>query len=256
MGDLRQEFNVLMKVMQVVASLTCVAWVMVLGVGPSQTAEVHKHKMPMKPEMKMDMATEEVFEGVGKVVLADTRKGQIVVDHEEIPGFMAAMIMGYPVKTSALLQELEPGDRIRFTIDAEKKVIVDIRRAQTNPMPTMQGEKTHNHTKHHGKMPPRSTLKPAEGASVRILSPKQGAAFHSDQVSLRYTLIKGKRGNHVHAYLDGQLSGMFKPDEGAVTGEGILTGISPGPHTLEVRIVTKDHNTELDATDTVHFMVK
>ncbi|MFQ5931995.1 MAG: copper-binding protein, partial [Nitrospiraceae bacterium] len=67
-----------------------------------------------------------LFEGVGEVIHADQRKSQIVVDHKDIPGFMAAMIMGYPVNPVALLRGLEAGDRIRFTIDAEKQAIVKI----------------------------------------------------------------------------------------------------------------------------------
>ena len=70
------------------------------------------------------------FRGEGTVILADTRKSQIVVDHKEIPGFMAPKIMGYPVKPAKLLQGLEKGDKIRFTIDAEQNVIVDISRME------------------------------------------------------------------------------------------------------------------------------
>ncbi len=70
------------------------------------------------------------FRGEGTVILADVRKSQIVVDHKEIPGFMAAMIMGYPVKPAKLLQGLEPGEKIRFTIDADQKAIVNITRIE------------------------------------------------------------------------------------------------------------------------------
>ncbi len=47
-------------------------------------------------------------------------------DHEEIKGFMAAMIMGYKVAPVGLLRGLEPGGRVRFTIDADKEAIVKI----------------------------------------------------------------------------------------------------------------------------------
>ena len=40
------------------------------------------------------------------------------------------MIMGYPVKPAELLQGLGPGDRIRFTIDAEQSAIVEITRME------------------------------------------------------------------------------------------------------------------------------
>ena len=42
-----------------------------------------------------------------------------MVDHKEIPGFMAAMTnMSYLVTRPTLLEHLHPGVKIRFTIDA------------------------------------------------------------------------------------------------------------------------------------------
>jgi hypothetical protein len=122
--------------------------------------------------------------------------------------------------------------------------------------------KPHDHHEHHqqmnvpSNMPPRSTLKPAEGASVKILSPRPGQVFKGDEVPLTFRIVKGKRGHHVHAYVGEELMGMFRPDEGTLKGKGTLTGIQPGHHTLELRVVTEDHKTELDATDRIRFMVK
>ena len=93
-------------------------------------------------------------------------------------------------------------------------------------------------------------LKPAEGASIEIVSPKAGQVFVGDQVELRFKLIKGKRGHHVHAYVDGELMGMFESQRGT------LNGIKPGRHTLELRVVAEDHQTELDASDRTFFVVK
>jgi len=67
-----------------------------------------------------------LFEGVGTVIAVDLRRSQLVVDHEEIKGFMAAMIMGYKVAPAGLLRGLEAGRRVRFTIDADKEAIVKI----------------------------------------------------------------------------------------------------------------------------------
>jgi putative copper export protein len=91
---------------------------------------------------------------------------------------------------------------------------------------------------------------PAQGASVKILAPKTGEVFTSDRVPLRFTLIAGNRGHHVHAYVDGELMGMFQ----SKTGD--LNGLKPGRHTLELRVVAADHQSELDAFDRVEFMVK
>jgi hypothetical protein len=100
------------------------------------------------------------------------------------------------------------------------------------------------------KASPQSALQPAEGASVKIVSPKAGDVLKGDQIPLEFKLTKGKRGEHVHAYVDGELMGMFK------TTKGTLNGIKPGKHTLELRVTTADHNTELDATDKVSFATK
>jgi len=93
-------------------------------------------------------------------------------------------------------------------------------------------------------------LEPAEGASVEIISPKAEQVFKGDRVPLRFKLIKGKRGHHVHAYIDGELMGMFDGRQGT------LNGIGPGRHVLELRVVAEDHQTELDASDRVEFVVK
>lgn len=91
---------------------------------------------------------------------------------------------------------------------------------------------------------------PAEGASVKIVSPRNGQVVKGDEVPLEYKLTKGRRGEHVHAYIDGEIMGMFASETGT------LTGIQPGKHTLELRVVTGDHTTELDARDKVDFIVK
>jgi hypothetical protein len=93
-------------------------------------------------------------------------------------------------------------------------------------------------------------LLPADGASVRILSPTKDQIFQKDQIPLEFKLVKGKRGHHVHAYVNGELVGMFNSQTGT------LTGIKPGKHVLELRVVAEDHKSELDATDRVSFMVK
>ncbi len=93
-------------------------------------------------------------------------------------------------------------------------------------------------------------LQPAEGASVKIVTPKSGQEFKGDEVPLEFKLNKGKRGNHVHAYVDGELMGMFSSEKAT------LTGIKPGAHTLELRVVAADHMTELQATDRTSFVVK
>lgn len=94
----------------------------------------HGTKMPMKggemkKGMKMEMATEGIFEGVGKVITVVPELSQIVLGHEEIKGFMKAMPMGmgYEVDSLDLVKGLKPGDAIKFKIDAAKKKIISIK---------------------------------------------------------------------------------------------------------------------------------
>jgi hypothetical protein len=118
------------------------------------------------------------------------------------------------------------------------------------------GQDSHGHMKgmdrpaKQHKIPSDSALKPAQGASIKILSPKHGQIIKGDAVPLEFKMSKGKIGEHAHAYVDGQMVGMFK------SGKGTLNGIKPGQHTLELRVATSDHNTELDATDKVSFTTK
>jgi protein SCO1 len=48
----------------------------------------------------------------GKVVSIDKSAKQLTVDHGDIPGFMGAMTMPYPVKDERALTSLSPGDQI------------------------------------------------------------------------------------------------------------------------------------------------
>jgi len=71
------------------------------------------------------------YKGVGVVIATIPRMNRLIVNHEEIKGFMAAMEMSYPVAPPELLNGLNPGDKIGFTIDAGKSSIVAIEVIET-----------------------------------------------------------------------------------------------------------------------------
>jgi Cu/Ag efflux protein CusF len=52
-----------------------------------------------------------------------------VLEHGEIKGFMGAMTMGYKADP-ALLKRVEPGDKVRFTIDTDARAITRIDKLQ------------------------------------------------------------------------------------------------------------------------------
>jgi protein SCO1/2 len=62
----------------------------------------------------------------GKVIAVVPSSNQVVVDHQAIPGFMDAMTMGYRAEPPALLEGVQAGDSIRFTIDTQQQAIVKI----------------------------------------------------------------------------------------------------------------------------------
>jgi Cu(I)/Ag(I) efflux system membrane protein CusA/SilA len=54
--------------------------------------------------------------------------GAVILTHEDIPGLMQAMTMGFEAADPKLLDGLNPGDRVRFTVRraAERIVLVAI----------------------------------------------------------------------------------------------------------------------------------
>lgn len=56
---------------------------------------------------------EKVYEIKGKVVSLDAEKKTVRLDHEDIPGFMKAMEMNFPVQDSKMLTGLKAGDQVQ-----------------------------------------------------------------------------------------------------------------------------------------------
>lgn len=64
--------------------------------------------------------------GEGKIIAVVPDSEQVVIDHNAIKGFMDAMTMGYKVNPASLLDGLQAGDQIHFTINTQQNVIVKI----------------------------------------------------------------------------------------------------------------------------------
>ena len=54
--------------------------------------------------------------GQGTVAGVDAGKGEITIDHGEIPGVMGAMTMTFTVSDKALLANVTPGAKIEFDV--------------------------------------------------------------------------------------------------------------------------------------------
>jgi Cu/Ag efflux protein CusF len=64
------------------------------------------------PTAQPPTAQPQRFDLRGKVVAVDKAGKKVTVDHENIPGFMGAMTMAYPVKDGGLLEHISPGDQV------------------------------------------------------------------------------------------------------------------------------------------------
>jgi protein SCO1/2 len=66
----------------------------------------------------------------GKVVAVDRDKNTVKLDHEDIPGQMAAMTMDFTVADPKFLKGLKPGDKVegRLKNDAGKFIITQLKK--------------------------------------------------------------------------------------------------------------------------------
>jgi Cu/Ag efflux protein CusF len=87
---------------------------------PSQTnakpAETNTQAPAPPPPPAQDQQKQ--YDLKGKVVGVDKEQKTVAVAGEDIPGFMGAMTMSYPVKDAQLLEKLSPGDQITAKIVA------------------------------------------------------------------------------------------------------------------------------------------
>jgi Cu/Ag efflux protein CusF len=79
-----------------------------------------------EPSHEMEAQTQQAVIGEGKVIATVPNANQLVIEHGEIKGFMDAMTMGYQVNPPSLIKGLKSGDKIRFTIDVQRKTIIRI----------------------------------------------------------------------------------------------------------------------------------
>lgn len=63
-----------------------------------------------------------IYQLTGQVLAVKTESNEILVKHDDIPGFMPAMTMTYAVKDSALINERAAGDLITATLVVEPAV--------------------------------------------------------------------------------------------------------------------------------------
>lgn len=71
-----------------------------------------RSQSPPQTEQSQKPTEVKHYELKGKVVSTDMPQKKVVVDAQDIPGFMGAMTMPYPVKDAGLLDKVAAGDQI------------------------------------------------------------------------------------------------------------------------------------------------
>ena len=119
---------------------------------------------------------------VGKVVSIDRQQASIMVDGQEIVGFMSAMTMPYPVRDPKLLVPLGPGDEITADV-----VMTDDGAYLENIVVTKKGD---------GKGPSGTSNPPQAGDKVPdfAMVNQDGKTHPSPRVS------RGRPARHVHLH--------------------------------------------------------
>jgi protein SCO1/2 len=89
------------------------------GRTPVPTPALHTANLP-KAE------TRSTYRIVGVVRSVDRAAGEVMIEHEEVPGYMPAMTMPFAVKDRALLDDVRPGDEVEGSLlvrDHESELI-------------------------------------------------------------------------------------------------------------------------------------
>jgi len=126
-----------------------------------------------KPDTESPENADGVYRDVaGRVVRLAPEQGMFTVDHEEIEGFMAAMVMDLHVADPAELKGLKPDDKILFDLIriGETYQVVHIRRLSDEADETSSSsvENSPVNPLQRGDLVPDLTLVDSEGSRFRL----------------------------------------------------------------------------------------
>jgi Cu/Ag efflux protein CusF len=74
---------------------------------------------PSEPAASESAGEQQRFEGKGVVEAIDMEMGSVTLAHEDIEGFMNAMTMDFEVQDTSMLEKLDEGMQVSFTVVVE-----------------------------------------------------------------------------------------------------------------------------------------
>lgn len=71
-----------------------------------------------------------VYDIRGKVAEIDPARPEVKLDHEDIPGFMKAMVMTFPVENTTVVEGLQKGDLVqgKLRVEGGKYTITELKK--------------------------------------------------------------------------------------------------------------------------------
>jgi protein SCO1 len=130
----------------------CAALILVsmVGCGGSSvnTSTTNPNSSPANPTSSAQAAQPHIYHLEGTIVSIDKEMKVLTVDHKEIPGFMAAMAMPYPLAVSdeKMIEQLGVGDQITADVEADdtgarlRNIVVVKKGAGTKPAGSAGGQ--------------------------------------------------------------------------------------------------------------------
>ncbi len=79
------------------------------------------------------------YRSTGVVKAIDASGGMITIDHQDIPEFMGAMQMTWPVKNISALATLKPGDKVEFEIEKTGMEVIVSSLTKTGEVGVIEG---------------------------------------------------------------------------------------------------------------------
>jgi Cu/Ag efflux protein CusF len=95
------------------------AWLTMIGLISLLTLFTGCHSNPSTGHGS-DIAT--TYNGIGTVVAMNPQRPSIEINHQEIKGYMPAMQMEFPVKDRSLLDSINTGDKVDFTLEVNQGI--------------------------------------------------------------------------------------------------------------------------------------
>src|SRR5436190_11882142 len=122
------------------------------------------------------------YQLTGQILVVKPETREVLVKHEDIPGFMPAMTMPYVVSDAAILKDRAAGDLITATLKvaSDGAYLSAITKTGSAPLPedarTTIPAAANVHLLHAGDTVPQTTLTDQDGRAISLLNFKGSAA--------------------------------------------------------------------------------